>query len=147
MKRFVKATLGVTLLEIMLVLAIAAMVIVMSIRYYQTAQSSNQANAFVSQIQAYVAAAENLSQNAGFSAGANTTNMQNVLPGGTNAWRLPWGGSGTYAPTNTGFTFTPTPTPSTTLCTLITSKIGTATNNKLSITSTCTSVTYDASQI
>ncbi len=42
MKRL--SVLGVTLLEIMLVLAIAAMVVVMSIRYYQAARASQQAN-------------------------------------------------------------------------------------------------------
>ena len=50
MKRTIKSIYGATLLEIMLVLAIAAMIIVMSVRYYQSAQMSSQANAFVAQV-------------------------------------------------------------------------------------------------
>ena len=60
MKKFTKSILGVTLLEIMLVLAVAAMVIVMSIRYYQSATTSQQANMAMSQIQAITSAADNL---------------------------------------------------------------------------------------
>lgn len=60
MKRFAKSILGVTLLEIMLVLAIAAMIIVMSIRYYQSASSSEQANTTISQVQAIMAAMDTL---------------------------------------------------------------------------------------
>ena len=43
---------GATLLEVMLVLAVAAMVIVMSIRYYKNAQNSQNVNAILAQIQA-----------------------------------------------------------------------------------------------
>lgn len=56
---------GVTLLEIMLVLAIAAMIIVMSIRYYSSANTSQNANATVNQIQAIIAGMDNLSAGAG----------------------------------------------------------------------------------
>ena len=61
MKRIQRSILGVTLLEIMLVLAIAAMVIVMSIRYYQSSTSSQQANAAMQSIQAIAAAMDNIS--------------------------------------------------------------------------------------
>jgi type II secretory pathway pseudopilin PulG len=79
MKRNFKSMLGVTLLEIMLVLAIAAMVIVMSIRYYQSATSSQQANAALQQIQAVTAAIDSIAQGAG---GYTTSNIAspNVLP-------------------------------------------------------------------
>ena len=60
MKKFVK-TAGVTLLEVMLVLAIAAMIIVMSVRYYQSTNAANQANTVVQQITSIVAAADSLS--------------------------------------------------------------------------------------
>lgn len=60
-----KSIKGVTLLEIMLVLAIAAMVIVMSIRYYQSATLSQQVNQTMSQIQAIAAAADNLAIGSG----------------------------------------------------------------------------------
>lgn len=56
---------GVTLLEIMLVLAIAAMIIVMSVRYYQSASSSQQATAAFAQVQAITAAADTLAQMSG----------------------------------------------------------------------------------
>ena len=47
---------GVTLLEIMLVLAIAAIIIVMSVRYYQSTTNAQQAHAFIAQMQAIQAA-------------------------------------------------------------------------------------------
>jgi Tfp pilus assembly protein PilE len=51
--------LGVTLLEIMLVLAVAALIIVMSIRFYQSASNSSKVNNAMSIIQAITAAEEN----------------------------------------------------------------------------------------
>ena len=65
MKRMNKSMLGVTLLEIMLVLAIAALVIVMSIRFYQSASSSQKINATISVVQGITAAAENYFNSAG----------------------------------------------------------------------------------
>lgn len=145
MNKVMRAVRGVTLLEVMLVLAIAAMIIVMSVRYYQSAQASSQSNAFVSQIQAYVAAAENLSQGTGsFTTGASLANMQAYLPGGVNAWNVPWGSAGTYAPVATGFTFGGYTAPTGAVCSLITAKF--TGNTKISITATCTTVTYDSSK-
>lgn len=80
--------LGVTLLEIMLVLAIAAMVIVMSIRYYQTATSSQQTNAVIEQVLAITAAADNLSQGAGTYSAATLANIENIV--GSVNMRTPW---------------------------------------------------------
>jgi type II secretory pathway pseudopilin PulG len=57
----IKSVLGVTLLEILLVLAIASMIIVMSIRYYQAANTSQQATATINQIFAISAAMDSLS--------------------------------------------------------------------------------------
>ena len=82
-----KSIKGVTLLEIMLVLAIAAMVIVMSIRYYQSATLSQQVNQTMSQIQAIAAAADNLAIGSGsyvaatqaaITAQVGTANMNSV---------------------------------------------------------------------
>ena len=89
MKRSHKLSSGVTLLEIMLVLAIAAMVIVMSIRYYQSAQQSQQSNTLMEQIQAISAAADSLAQGSDYTA-VSTTALTNVLG---NASRMidPWG--------------------------------------------------------
>lgn len=92
MKRFAKSMLGVTLLEIMLVLAIAAMVIVMSIRYYQSANASQQATQVLNQITAILASADALSQGSGsysaVSSGTITPLLSNV--GGL---KTPWGTS------------------------------------------------------
>ena len=73
MKRFAKSMLGVTLLEIMLVLAIAAMIIVMSVRYYQSASASQQVNAVLQQIQGITAAADGLAQATGSYSAANVS--------------------------------------------------------------------------
>ena len=91
MKKFVKTMLGVTLLEIMLVLAIAAMIIVMSIRYYQSASSGQQANAVLEQVQAIVAAADSLAQATGAydDAAVSGTSIKPLLPGGSMT--TPWG--------------------------------------------------------
>lgn len=95
MKQFAKTQLGVTLLEVMLVLAVAAMVIVMSIRYYQSANSSQQSNSVLAQVQAIVAAGEQLSQSTGSykeSLGETPEKaLEPLLP--KNAFTTPWGAS------------------------------------------------------
>lgn len=90
MKRNFKSMLGVTLLEIMLVLAIASMVIVMSIRYYNSATASQNANAVMEQIQAITAASDSIAQgsNGYTSAGLSNTVLQPLLP--TNGLTTPW---------------------------------------------------------
>jgi type II secretory pathway pseudopilin PulG len=91
MKRNFKSMLGVTLLEIMLVLAIAAMIIVMSIRYYQSASLNQKLNAAVDTITGIVAAGESyLSAYGTFS--NITSGIKNYLPGG-NIPTSPWGGA------------------------------------------------------
>lgn len=65
MNRVLKNIFGVTLLEIMLVLAIAAMIIVMSIRYYQASNSSNGANSTMEQINVIASAVDNISRGGG----------------------------------------------------------------------------------
>lgn len=91
MKTFSKSMLGVTLLEIMLVLAIAAMIIVMSVRYYQSASSAQQANAALEQIQAIVAAADSLAQGTGSYSAAevSTSTIRPLVPVGSLT--SPWG--------------------------------------------------------
>lgn len=88
MKRSSKSVLGVTLLEIMLVLAVAAMVIVMSIRYYRNATNAQRANTVLEQMQAIMAAAENLSQGASGFAAATTNNVKAIV--GSANMTLPW---------------------------------------------------------
>ena len=94
MKRFTKSMSGVTLLEIMLVLAIAAMIIVMSVRYYQSANASQQATAALGQLQAITAAADGLAQGSGSYVTGNVSSatVGPLLPGGPQGGLMtPWG--------------------------------------------------------
>jgi type II secretory pathway pseudopilin PulG len=84
MKRTFIKTMGVTLLEIMLVLAIAAMVIVMSIRYYQSSTSSQQANATMEAIQGISAAMDNIANGGGGSYSGITTSTLTAVVGSAN---------------------------------------------------------------
>jgi Tfp pilus assembly major pilin PilA len=93
MKTFTKQ-LGVTLLEVMLVLAVAAMIIVMSIRYYQSAAANQQTNSVLQLAQGIAAAADSLAQrNGSYDPGTNTdmseANIQALLP--SNSLNTPWG--------------------------------------------------------
>jgi type II secretory pathway pseudopilin PulG len=89
----IKRMLGVTLLEIMLVLAIAAMIILMSVRYYQSATAATQTNALMGQVQAITAAADGLTQAYGAynntTSPVSNTNLTPLLP--TNTFISPWG--------------------------------------------------------
>jgi len=128
MKRFtksMKSIMGVTLLEIMLVLAIAAMVIVMSVRYYQSASSAQQANTVLTQTQAIVAAADRLAQATGSYAGMTAATITPLLPGGGLA--TPWGQTiaiGNVAPSSFSMNLGNVPSG---VCPLLRSKL--ATNN------------------
>lgn len=82
MKRSFSSVLGVTLLEIMLVLAIAAMIVVMSIRYYQSASNNQKVAQVLDSITGLVAAGESIF-NAGNSLSAATSaNVAAYMPGG-----------------------------------------------------------------
>ncbi|OGT38906.1 MAG: hypothetical protein A3F12_01850 [Gammaproteobacteria bacterium RIFCSPHIGHO2_12_FULL_38_14] len=133
MKRFFRSILGVTLLEIMLVLAIAAMVIVMSIRYYQSATASQQANTVMQQVQGIIAAADNFAQPTGTYSGITSANIGPLLP--AQGLSLPWGASIALsgAGANT-YTMTLTSTPPA-VCRLISGKL--ASNRSLTITGAC----------
>ena len=145
MKGRIKSVYGVTLLEIMLVLAIAAMIIVMSVRYYQSAQASSQANAFVSQVQAIASAAENLAQGSGTF--PTSASLSPLLPPNTLTF-TPWGSAVTYGATTTGFTLGFTG-PGASTCALITAKL--LSSNQFSTGTTCapsasSTVTYTSAQ-
>ncbi|MBV9575280.1 MAG: hypothetical protein JO149_01510 [Gammaproteobacteria bacterium] len=134
MKRLARSILGVTLLEVMLVLAIAAMIIVMSIRYYQSASANQQANGFLAQIQSIVAAAEQMAQatgsyaNAVGGSGINTSNLAPLLP--ANSFTTPWGASISMGtPTASAFQLTVSTIPAS-VCQIVYSKL--STNNHFS---------------
>lgn len=121
MKRYCKS-LGVTLLEILLVLAIAAMIIVMSVRYYQSATASQQSNALMSQIQSITAAADNLAQGGSY-VDATQTAIAGLLP--QNGLTAPWGGAITVTGQSaTSYLVTVKETP-TAVCTLIVNRLKT----------------------
>lgn len=90
--------LGVTLLEIMLVLAIAAMVIVMSVRYYQSASVSQQTNATLEQIQAITAAVDSLAQGTGDYTKVASADLINLVAPGQTSILSPWGSAITFTP-------------------------------------------------
>lgn len=135
MKRFLKSMFGVTLLEIMLVLAIASMVIVMSIRYYQSATSSQQANSALSMIQSITAAADSMAQGSGgyTSAGVSASTILPLLP--KNGLTTPWNTSATVTATNaTAYAVTLPGTPAGVCPVLLNRLKG---NSRYSVTSSC----------
>lgn len=142
MKR-ISRILGVTLLEIMLVLAIAAMIIVMSIRYYQSASASQQANTVLQSIQAITAAADSLGQASGSYSGLTSasTSLGAVLP--ATAFTLPYGGKITVSSTGGAGAATVTmslsPQMPASVCGPVTSRLK---QNNHYTTATCSSVVY-----
>lgn len=113
MKRTNKSMMGVTLLEIMLVLAIAALVIVMSIRFYQSASSSQKINAMAGIIQGITAASENYynSHNASYDS-LTKTSVQPYMPNGVMP-KTPWGGAIDVTGAGSKLTITPSSVPAT----------------------------------
>lgn len=99
---------GVTLLEIMLVLAIAAMVIVMSIRYYQSASMSQKVNTAMEDITGIVSAGENFLNAQGSYSGVHSISALGPygLPQGASATSSPWGGKITVSGSTSTMTIT-----------------------------------------
>jgi Tfp pilus assembly major pilin PilA len=90
-----QAIAGVTLLEIMLVLAIASMVIIMSVRYYQSASLNQKINAAVDGVTGIVAAAESYLASTGSNgalSGISSGQLIAYLPNGVMP-SSPWGGA------------------------------------------------------
>ena len=128
MKRSMKSMMGVTLLEIMLVLAIAAMVIVMSVRYYQSASSNQKLNAGMSTVTGILAAAESYATANGTFATITNATLADYL--GSSAPKSPWGGDVTVTgKTANSFTIE-FPSVSTSDCTRF-SALLTSSNSKL----------------
>jgi type II secretory pathway pseudopilin PulG len=150
LKRVANSVLGVTLLEIMLVLAIAAMIIVMSIRYYQSATTSQQTNTVMEQLMSIVSAADNLAQSTGsYSAsGVSNATLTPLLPGGT--FTTPWGTPIEITATANTLTI-PIGNVPTGVCPLLYSKLGTNNHYSSAIetptpftASSCTGVSTDS---
>lgn len=133
MKRIARMA-GVTLLEIMLVLAVAAMVIVMSVRYYQSANTSQQTNAALAQIQAITAAADSLAQGTGSYSAATQAAVASLMP--ANGMVPPWGGTATIAINGTGTSYSATiPGMPLGVCNGLTARM--KANAHFSVTATC----------
>jgi len=77
------------------VLAIAAMVIVMSIRYYQNATLAQQTNGVMQTILAVTAAADNLAAGTGTYSAVSTSSVKNIV-GSTNI-KTPWSSTNPFA--------------------------------------------------
>jgi Flp pilus assembly protein TadG len=142
MKRLVKSLLGVTLLEIMLVLAVAAMIVIMSIRYYQSSQTSQKANQALGEAQALMAAMDNLGVSSGY-ASINTSQLGAVA--GSQNMTTPNGGTVTLGTvTTTTYTITMPLTAAT--CPSVSAKL----QGNSKITATCSgnnlAFTYNNSQ-
>src|SRR5258706_13343412 len=80
--------LGVTLLEILLVLAISASIILLSVRYYVSATSSLQANSAIQAVQAITATIDSYASNGSYE-GITNPFLDSLLPKGTMT--TPWG--------------------------------------------------------
>src|SRR3954470_14535314 len=92
MKRSFKSAYGVTLLEIMLVLAIAAMIVVMSIRYYQSASLNQKVAATMDNVTGIISAGESYYSSTSSLAGLTSTQIAPYLPGSVMP-AAAWGGT------------------------------------------------------
>jgi type II secretory pathway pseudopilin PulG len=142
MNRTIKSIAGVTLLEIMLVLGIAAMIIVMSVRYYTTANNAQQANAVIEQVSAIAAAASGYAQSSGSMTSATSANLGALLPSNWN--KTPWGTSITVVPTAGSITITVSSVPGA-MCSSINQKV--TVNSHFTQSATCTAGTAQVAMI
>jgi type II secretory pathway pseudopilin PulG len=136
MKRHIKSIAGVTLLEIMLVLAVASMVIVMSIRYYQNAQNSENTNIIMEEIQNIGAAADNLAQGGSSYSTVTQTSVASIA--GSNNLATPYGGTISIGGAGSTYSVTVPSIPGP-VCTSLRAKL--AANTKFTALSTCTAAT------
>lgn len=139
--------LGVTLLEVLLVLAVAALIIIVSIRYYSSATASQQATTMQGMIASITAAADNLAVSSGSyqAAGVNTASITPLMP--NQNLKTPWNTDVTITgATATTYTVTIPGTPPA-VCPLLLPKINGTADDHYSSTTTCstaaaTSVVY-----
>lgn len=122
-------TAGVTLLEILLVLAISASILVMSVRYYGSATASLQANTTIEQIQAITATIDNYSAGLSYSS-ISTAFLQSLMP--KHSLKTSWGTDisiDSVKPSSYSVTLPDTPKA---ICSLIRSKL--ESNNHYKVT-------------
>jgi type II secretory pathway pseudopilin PulG len=139
MKRHIKSIAGVTLLEIMLVLAVASMVIVMSIRYYQNAQNSENTNIIMEEIQNIGAAADNLGQGGGSYSAVSQAAVKSIA--GSSNMLTPYGGTISINGTGSSYSVTIPAMPSP-VCTSLAAKL--AANSKFTGVTGCNSASQSS---
>lgn len=125
-------SLGVTLLEIMLVLAISASIIIMSVRYYGSATYSLQANNSLQQIQAITAAVDSYSFSGSY-AEVSTPLVKSLLP--ENTLTTPWGTPISISSAKSSSYEVTLPSMPTAVCPLVYGKL--AANNHYRISKPC----------
>ncbi len=130
--------LGVTLLEVMLVLAVASVIILMSVRFYKSATDSSQVNSYMQAIQAITSAADGLAQNTGTYSGANTSAIGTLV--GSKNLIAGWGATLGVAGTATTVTVTPTAPAGTSVCAQVKTKL--ESNPKYGVTCPSAVVVY-----
>lgn len=122
MRQSLRSILGVTLLEIMLVLSIVTLIVLMSVRYYQSTTTANQTEQVMAIVSAITAAADNLSLGtAGGYSNVTATNMSSVI--GTANMTAPWGGKVSFSGGDTTSYSVTIPKPTAAVCTAILIKL------------------------
>ena len=127
MIRSTRTILGATLLEVMLVLSIIALIILMSVRYYQATSNASQTQQVLALIQAITASADNLAMGSatGYSQNATASNITSLA--GASVLVSPWGGTVSISgqtPTSYAVNIPGAPGP---VCTNVTNKLKTNT--------------------
>ena len=145
MKRFSKPMYGVTLLEIMLVLAVASLILIMGVKYYRSATASRQANDALNAVQAIMSLADNIASSSGSytAPGLNTAALAAALP---NGGHVPWDTTNTYSIATTSASYVVTmPNMPPDVCPLVVGKISglkNFTSGSTTCGTTATSFTY-----
>lgn len=139
-KQIQKAAAGVTLLEILLVLAISVSITLMSVRYYSSATSSMQTNQTLTQIQAITAAIDSYSAGLSY-ANVTPSQIKAILP--SFSTKTAWGEPIAIEHfTHSSYDVTLPKLPSS-VCPLLVSKL--ATNNHYKIKGGCSDSAQDLS--
>jgi type II secretory pathway pseudopilin PulG len=130
---------GVTLLEILLVLSISAAIIISSIRYYESATFSLNANNSLEQIQAITAAIDHFSAGTSSYEGLTTPTLAALLP--PRSLSTSWGTEITLSASDSLSYSIIFPAMPTKVCPLVINKL--AANKHYQVTSTCSATTTD----
>ncbi len=134
-----RSTTGVTLLEILLVLTISAAILVASVRYYESATVSLDANSALEQVQVITATVDHFVAGTYSYEGINTNVLASLLP--NNSLLTPWGTS-ISIDSSDSFSYSVTfPKAPAKVCPLITSKL--ETNKRYHVTSLCHQMAAD----